>query len=57
MPLDNKEDKNLHYGEKVDVWAVGVLACELMSGLMPFSGSCIQEMLDKIVGMKPEIPR
>jgi serine/threonine protein kinase len=35
-PTDNKDNYNIGYGTAVDVWAVGVLAFELIHGRSPF---------------------
>jgi aurora kinase len=37
-PLENKEVAGLQYGPSADVWAVGVLAFELITGYVPFAG-------------------
>ena len=47
-PLDNKERADLGYGAAVDVWAVGVLAYELVVGRPPFEAETRAETCDAI---------
>lgn len=39
-PEENKGDVSMHYGGAADVWAVGVLAFELLAGFPPFYDPC-----------------
>jgi serine/threonine protein kinase len=40
-PLENKDNPNIGYSNKVDCWSVGVLAYELCCGCPPFAAvSC-----------------
>ena len=36
-----------NYVEKVDIWAIGVIAHELLFGEVPFKGVSIDEVLSK----------
>lgn len=44
------------YTEKVDVWAVGVLAWELLSGNPPFAASTIKAVHYNVVNKKIVVP-
>jgi serine/threonine protein kinase len=39
-PQEGKDRLDLTYGPEADVWAVGVLAYELLMGGAPFKGTC-----------------
>lgn len=43
LPEENKEKILLGYGSGVDVWAVGILAAELITGTTPFASTTKQE--------------
>jgi serine/threonine protein kinase len=36
LPQDNKDNVNMQYGSGVDIWGVGVLTYELLTGVSPF---------------------
>jgi serine/threonine protein kinase len=36
------------YSYKVDIWALGILACELLTGKVPFLAKSYQELIDRI---------
>jgi len=49
-PLENKHDRTLVYSSKVDVWAIGVLAYELLTGASPFaSGGSLDEHANAVL--------
>ena len=45
------------YGRGIDVWALGVLAYELMLGAPPFEADTKEETCDKIVHSTPFMPQ
>ena len=55
-PNDNKDLIELVYGPSVDVWAVGVLAYELIVGLPPFEKDSRRDTRDAILYDEPEFP-
>ncbi|GAX77003.1 hypothetical protein CEUSTIGMA_g4450.t1 [Chlamydomonas eustigma] len=55
-PMENKDDHGLHYGPGADVWAVGVLSFELITGCVPFSGSNSKESVGGILSRNPSFP-
>ena len=55
-PEENKDLIGLVYGPSVDVWAVGVLAYELIVGLPPFEKDSRRETRDAILYDEPEFP-
>lgn len=48
--------KNEEYDTKVDIWSVGCLVFEMMSGKMPFSGSSKEEAFTNICQAPLELP-
>ncbi|KAG1677581.1 hypothetical protein FOA52_014479 [Chlamydomonas sp. UWO 241] len=56
-PHENKRDRSLQYSTKVDVWALGVLAYELLTGVGPFeSGGDFDETSDAVMYNEVEFP-
>ena len=49
-PMQHKDRDDLIYDTKVDIWAVGVLAVELVTGRPPFRGSTVDEMRKAVRG-------
>lgn len=42
------------YDEKIDIWSIGVLAYELLTGDVPFKAATPNEMATKVIDMKVE---
>ena len=55
-PEENKERMELGYGEAVDVWAVGILAYELLVGRPPFERESREETYACISKQDPALP-
>ena len=55
-PLDNKDRPDLEYGPSVDVWALGVLAYELVVGRPPFEAESRGDTCDLIARAAPRFP-
>ncbi|KAL6762355.1 kinase-like domain-containing protein [Haematococcus lacustris] len=53
-PDENKDNRSLHYGARVDSWAAGVLAYELLVGFPPFFDQSRAATEDRIVNKSPE---
>lgn len=56
LPDDNKDRDDLWYGAKVDTWACGALAYELMVGRAPFERKTTQMTVRAIIHSPPIIP-
>lgn len=56
-PLDYKYCRTLQYDASVDVWAVGVLAYELLVGLPPFASNSAGDAVDKIMAGQVLFPK
>mmetsp|Transcript_6599 Transcript_6599/g.12412 ORF Transcript_6599/g.12412 Transcript_6599/m.12412 type:complete len:519 (-) Transcript_6599:580-2136(-) len=46
-----------YYGEKADVWSLGVIFYVLLTGAYPFDGDCLEELRDEILSGDLFIPR
>ena len=44
------------YGLPADIWALGVLACELLTGASPFEGDTKEETYGKILDSEVWLP-
>lgn len=55
-PDENKTMTELAYDDKVDTWACGVLAFELLVGCPPFGMSSRDESIHAILSQPPKIP-
>eukprot|EP00892_Ulva_mutabilis_P001312 jgi/Ulvmu1/11181/UM072_0017.1 len=55
-PDENKALSELAYDSKVDTWACGVLAFELLIGCPPFGMSSRDESINAILSMPPKVP-
>lgn len=56
QPTDHKDRVDLGYNEKADVWAVGVLAYEMLTGSPPFKGSDKHAQQQAVFTQTPSIP-
>lgn len=56
-PLDYKHCHALQYNTSVDVWAVGVLAYELLVGFPPFASNCPGDAMHKILACDVVFPK
>lgn len=55
-PAENKDQPQLAYGARVDAWACGVLAYELLVGCPPFGMSTREGSIKAILSSAPKIP-
>lgn len=44
------------YGPAFDIWSLGVLLVEALTGRMPFGGSTVAELIHGIVNGQPQVP-
>jgi serine/threonine protein kinase len=56
-PDENKGNATLAYNAKVDAWACGVLAYELLVGCPPFGMSTREGSVKAILYQKPKVPQ
>ena len=47
---------SVSYGLPADIWALGVLACELLTGASPFEGDTKEETYEKILDSDVWLP-
>ncbi|KAG1674022.1 hypothetical protein FOA52_000328 [Chlamydomonas sp. UWO 241] len=55
-PDEHKDNRSISYGAKVDVWALGVLAYELLTGNSPFRQAKTEATLESIMYTDLEMP-
>eukprot|EP00879_Flechtneria_rotunda_P012674 GHRR01013233.1.p1 GENE.GHRR01013233.1~~GHRR01013233.1.p1 ORF type:complete len:863 (+),score=345.89 GHRR01013233.1:1839-4427(+) len=56
QPEENKDKVALSYGRQVDAWAVGCLACELVTGVPPFESESRSTTYQLIMYREPKLP-
>lgn len=56
LPEENKDRKDLTYTCQVDIWALGVLAYEVLLGYAPFEKSSRLETYEHILKRDPQYP-
>lgn len=55
-PLDNKDRSDLWYGTKVDCWACGAMAYELLVGRTPFYRATLRDIIHSVRTHEPVLP-
>lgn len=55
-PEEYKDRSDMAYTTAVDVWAIGVLACELLTGSAPFACKTRLETMDNILRGQLVVP-
>lgn len=55
-PEEYKDRSDMAYTTAVDVWAIGVLACELLTGSAPFARKTRLETMDNILSGQLVVP-
>ena len=57
VPGENKQSSHLKYTDKVDAWACGVLAFELLVGCPPFGMSTREASVRAVLYESPKLPQ
>ena len=47
--------KGERYDNKIDIWSLGIMTIELLTGQMPFTAADQDELFDNIVNKEPNI--
>lgn len=55
--LQTEGSSGVSYGCPADIWAVGVLACELLLGASPYEGDTKEETYAKVLAGNLQLPR